>query len=266
MAIIKDKGSNMTIQCHNITIKRGKHTVISELNFQQDTPQLIGVIGPNGAGKTTLIRALAGVQPIHHGELLINGMTPQDSTTALAKVMAYLPQQRTVHWDLSIQEVVMLGRLPHQQTFQPPSDEDKAIVAQAMKTMDVAQFVDRSFEKISGGEQARVLIARALAQQPQLLLADEPTNGLDPAHQIRMMKTFQQIVDSGCTVLVSLHDLNLAARYCDRILLLHEGQLAHDDLTAAVLTTDNLRETFAIDTAINQSSGSLSIDIIDNIS
>ncbi|MCK5726802.1 MAG: ABC transporter ATP-binding protein [Thiotrichaceae bacterium] len=252
----------MEIQCSNIQIIRGHREIISSLSFQHKGAKLIGLLGPNGAGKTTLIRAIAGLQNISQGELTINDLQPQQSPSKLAHIMAYLPQQRTVHWALNNNEIVMLGRLPHQQTFQRPSDEDHKIVQDIMKTMNIDALAHRPFEEISGGEQARVLIARALAQQPEILLADEPTNGLDPAHQIRMMETFQQVVSDGCTVLLSIHDINLAAQYCDRILLMQEGHLVHDGAVKEVFTQENLSQVYGIETEIRHSAERLSVNIV----
>ncbi len=173
-----------------------------------------------------------------------------NQTQTLAKTLAYLPQHRTVYWSLTVYEVVMLGRMPYQRAFYPPQPDDHEQVEQVMQQLDVSQFAQRRFHQLSGGEQARVLLARALAQQPAVLLADEPASGLDPAHQIAMMRTFQRIVAEGCIILVALHDLNLAARYCDQVVLLQKGRIFKEGTSQAVMTAENLKALFGVDTEV----------------
>ncbi|MEZ5534018.1 MAG: ABC transporter ATP-binding protein [Thiolinea sp.] len=252
----------MSIYCDDVSITLADKAVIRGLNFRQEEPALIGLLGCNGAGKTTLMRALAGLQAIDAGQLRVNGLNPQREPVQLAKSMAYLPQQRVVHWALPVADVVMLGRMPHQRAFYPPNQRDHEVVQQVMAEMDVSQFARRPFQTLSGGEQARVLIARALAQEPSLLIADEPANGLDPAHQVAMMRYFQCIVAGGCTVLLSVHDLNLAARYCDRLVMLDEGKVYQDGTPEVVMTAEHLQQVFNVRADIRHIDGCLAVSVV----
>lgn len=231
----------------NLVLSRGHRTILHGVSFRVEQPCLIGLLGPNGAGKSTLLRGLAGLTPadsgqIHLGDALLTDIPAHER----ARKLALLPQERTVHWPLHVHDVVMLGRMPYRSLLGRPSETDRQAVAQAMRDMHVDQFATRPFSQLSGGEQARVLIARTLAQDPDLLLADEPVNGLDPAHQISLMTTLQTIVAAGRTIIVSLHDLTLAARFCDRLLLLHEGRLVGDGTAETVLSADNLAHVYGI--------------------
>ena len=236
----------MMLSCENLSVSRQGKTILSDISFQADQPELIGVIGPNGAGKTTLMRSLIGLQD-YVGQVSLKGadlaILPP---TSRAQQIAYLPQDRSLHWPLKCRDVVMLGRLPHQPKFGRPSHQDEAVVDTVMAEMGVSQFAERSFDQVSGGEQARVLIARVLAQQTDILLADEPTSGLDPAHQIDLMQVFKEQVGRGKTVMMSLHDLSLASHWCDRILILNKGVLAADGTPSGVLTDQILSDIFGI--------------------
>ena len=202
--------------------------------------ELVGLIGPNGAGKTTLMRAALGLLPF----------TGESSLAALphaerARQVAWMPQSREIAWPVSVENVVMLGRMPHM-TTRIPSETDQGRVADALGWMDLSDMRYRAATRLSGGEQARVLIARMLAQDTPLLLADEPVAGLDPAHQISTMEIFGSLARAGKSVLVSLHDLSLAARHCTRLIMLGEGGLLADGVPADVLTPEHLARVFHI--------------------
>ena len=252
----------MSIVCHQVSITLDKKPIICSLSFEQQDAALIGLLGCNGAGKTTLMRALAGLQPVDSGSVTINGLDSGREPVQLAKTMAYLPQQRVVHWALPVSDVVMLGRMPHQRGFYPPNKQDHAVVQRVMAEMDITEFAARTFHTLSGGEQARVLIARALAQEPTVLIADEPANGLDPSHQVAMMKTFGRIVEGGCTVLLSVHDLNLAARYCDRIIMLDQGGIYQDGAPEQVITAEHLKGLLNIEADIRRVGGRLAVSVV----
>ncbi len=230
-----------------LSVSLGKQSILKDVTFQANAPQLIGLVGPNGAGKTTLIRSLAGQQSIHSGSATLQGQDLEKLTTReRAKSLAYLPQQRNVHWPLSVSEVVMLGRHPHRSGFASPGKQDIEAVRKALTQMEVTGFADRPFKTLSGGEQARVLMARALAQETPILLADEPMAGLDSAHQISLMQHFRRIVQAGQTVLLSIHEISLAARWCDRVLVLQDGVLKEDGTPEQVLSEETLSSVFQV--------------------
>ncbi|HVZ91392.1 MAG TPA: ABC transporter ATP-binding protein [Rhizomicrobium sp.] len=195
-----------------------------------------GVVGPNGAGKTTLLRAALGLLPLAAGEIAVEDRAlRQWSRPALARAIAYLPQGGEAHWPLRAADLVMLGRIPHRARFAPPSDEDKKAVAEALARADAADFAERRIDELSAGERARALFARALATKAPILLADEPAAYLDPAHQLKLMALLKEEARRGTAVVVTLHDLSLASRLCDEILVLKDGRVAGRDLSEATL-------------------------------
>lgn len=219
---------------------RGRR-VLSDVSLTVGANEVIGLIGPNGAGKTTLMRAILGLLP-HTGQSSLAQMSPRDR----GRAVAWMPQTREIAWPVTVETLVMLGRTPHLDTGQRVSDADRAAVERTLHRMELDALRNRTATRLSGGEQARVLIARALAQETPLLMADEPIAGLDPAHQIATMKTFAGLATEGRSVIVSLHDLGLAARHCTRLIVLDRGHVIADGVPGDVLTVDLLRDTFGI--------------------
>lgn len=225
----------------------GSKKVLDGIGFDVSGGEFIGLIGPNGAGKSTLLKSILGLIA-SNGEITLNGK-PSEKLTAIhrARLAAYLPQEREIGWAISVERLVVLGRMPYKSAFAAADARDALIAEEAMKRMDVTAFRHRSALELSGGEKARVLIARAMAQQAPLLLADEPTAGLDPAHQIGLMQSFAGLVKDGSSVIASMHDLALAARWCTRLVLVHEGRIVADGTPDKVLTRDNLRRVFGVE-------------------
>jgi iron complex transport system ATP-binding protein len=220
-----------------LSVFRGDCPVVDTVSLALEPGDFIGLIGPNGAGKTTLMRAALGILE-HKGLSSLAVMSQSDR----AKQAAWLPQDREIAWGLSVRDLVGLGRLP----FGPIQKNDRH-VEKAIIKMELASFSDRIATQLSGGEQARVLIARALAQDTSILMADEPTASLDPANQISTLKTFSGLARAGRGIIASIHDLGLAARYCTKLALLHRGKLIAFGSASEVLTPDNLRTVFSIE-------------------
>ncbi|MEO9735441.1 ABC transporter ATP-binding protein [Roseibium sp.] len=240
----------ITFSAADLSVALRTGTVLDDVSFKAKAGELVGIIGPNGAGKSTLLRAMAGLQS-HLGKADWNDH-PVNKTAAAARarLIAYMPQEPTLHWAIPCREVVLLGRLPHHGQFAGPSRADRDAAEDAMSQMDVLDFADRPFDTLSGGEQARVLVARMLAQGAPAILADEPINGLDPAHQIGLMETFQSIARTGRLVCVSLHDLTLAGRWCDRLLLLEGGRLVCDSTPGQAFNSGVIEKVYGIDTRV----------------
>jgi iron complex transport system ATP-binding protein len=237
----------MMIEARGLRVRLGSRQVLSDLDFVAHTGELTAVIGPNGAGKSTLLRVLAGLLRPTAGAVELAGRALAEwQPTALARSLAYLPQERTVHWALNARAVVALGRLPHRSVGAGESAADRAAIEVALAAMDVVELADRPVLELSGGERARVLLARALAQQPSALLADEPAAGLDPAHQLALFRHFATLAAAGRTVIVALHDLSLAARFCHRIILVHAGRSIAAGLPQEVLTEEHLAVAYGI--------------------
>ncbi len=218
--------------------------------------EIVAVIGANGAGKSTFLKVMAGLLSpgegsVALGEQPLTALNPR----ALGREVAYLPQDRTVHWPLSVRRLVALGRLPHRARVAGPSAADLDAIEKAMAAMDVLPFANRPVDELSGGERARVLLARALAQQARFLVADEPSTGLDPAHGLTLFTRFVRMVASRCAVIVALHDLSLAARYCHRILLLKDGAALAEGPPQSVLTPERLAEAYGVRATVAQIDG-----------
>jgi len=219
---------------------RGR-AILRDVSLAIEPGEVVGLIGANGAGKTTLMRAALGLLPAS-GQSSLAALAPK----ARARHAAWLPQAREVAWPVDVETLVMLGRIPHLAPGQPVGAADRAAVERVLARMGLDALRARKVHRLSGGEQARVLIARVLAQETPLILADEPVAGLDPAHQIATMQIFRELAHEGRGALVSIHDLGLAARHCTRLVLLSEGRLVADGTPEAVLTPDNLRDHFRI--------------------
>lgn len=219
---------------------RGR-AILRDVSFGIGTGEVVGLIGPNGAGKTMLMRAALGLVGCEGHSSLAE--LPQADR---AKAVAWLPQAREIAWPVDVESLVTLGRLPWRGTGRTRPETDRRAVDAAIRRLDLEAFRGRTATRLSGGEQARVLIARAIAQEAPLLMADEPSAALDPAHQIAMMDTFRGLAGEGKSVLVSLHDIGLAARHCTRVLMLGESRLVADGAPGEVLTDDRLAQVFGI--------------------
>ncbi|MEL7543540.1 MAG: ABC transporter ATP-binding protein [Pseudomonadota bacterium] len=239
-----------TLITADLAVRLGQRRVLNGVSFAASGGQVVGVLGPNGAGKSTLLKAILKLVPFT-GTINISGDQLHDlSAQGLGRRIAYLPQDRDIAWPMNVRAVVDLGRLPHRTGIARPTRADSAAVENAMAAVNVSEFADRRVSELSGGERARVLTARALAQEAPILLADEPTAGLDPAHQIALLAMFRQLATRGLLVVVTLHELDLASRWCDRILLLQEGQLVGDGPPQAVLSRDRIRTVYGCDVHI----------------
>lgn len=201
-----------------------------------------GIVGPNGAGKTTLLRAALGLIEIQSGVIEILGRNLKHfSREALARTIAYLPQEGAVQWPMLAERVVALGRIPH-----GPRDNGVAAVENAMERADAKHFASRRMNELSAGERARVLLARCLATQAPILLVDEPAAHLDPAHQLRLMELLRTEASRRAAVVITLHDLTLASRFCDEVVVLRSGGVAAQGTPAEALSDAALSDVFGI--------------------
>lgn len=230
-----------SLSVERLTVRLRGREVLRDLSFEIGGGECVGLLGPNGAGKTSLMRAALGLIP-HEGQSSIATLP----AAARARTAAWMPQTREIAWPVTVERLVMLGRIPHLAGGQRPTAEDHAKVDAALESMGLGTFRHRTSTRLSGGEQARVLIARALAQDTPLIVADEPVAGLDPAHQIATMETFSALARAGRSVFVSMHDLGLAARHCTRLILLSKGRIAADGPPAEVLTLERMADVFGI--------------------
>jgi iron complex transport system ATP-binding protein len=210
--------------------------------------EIVALVGPNGSGKSTMLRALARVLAPRRGVVYLEGKSMREwPTREVARKLALLPQGPTLAADLTVEELVTLGRSPHQGLLGLPTREDSDAVQRAIEETDIGSMARRRVSELSGGERQRVWVAMALAQEPQILLLDEPTTFLDLNHQLEVLDLIRRLnQEHGLTVIMVLHDLNQAARYSGRIVVLREGQLYADGSPAEVLTPATLRDVFGV--------------------
>jgi len=231
----------------NISVRLGGRPVIERVSLALRPGELVALVGPNGAGKTTLIRALAGLLPAD-GRIVLDGRPIGEIAPGTrARRIAYLPQGNSFAWPLAVSAVVALGRYPHGDPFTRPTGDDRAAVQSALAATETEALAERPVTTLSGGERARVALARAMATQAAVLLADEPTVSLDPRHQLIVMGLLRNAARAGGAVLAVVHDLALAARFADRVIVLQDGRVAAEGPPAEALNVERIGGIFGIE-------------------
>jgi iron complex transport system ATP-binding protein len=244
---------SVMLSAADVSVDLTGNRVVERATLALEAGELTLLVGPNGAGKTTLMRALAGLLPAQ-GRIELEGRPlAAFSARERARRIAYLPQGHVFHWPMSVAAVVALGRHPHADAFSPLADADRVAVGRALAATAVEPWVARSVTTLSGGERARVALARALATQAPILLADEPTMSLDPRHQLVVMELIARAAHDGGAVLAIVHDLALAARFADRVVMMDRGRLVADGAPRDVLTPARIAEVFAVEATITDS-------------
>jgi iron complex transport system ATP-binding protein len=246
----------MKLESSNLTVSIASRNIVDNAALKLATGELVGLIGPNGAGKSTLLKAMLGLTRAAGGHVTLDDVDflAMPAHTR-ARHVAFLPQERRVEWRLPARDIVMLGRYPHRARFGAPTPEDRAAVNRALDAVDGHALVDRPVSVLSGGERTRILLARALAVEAPLLLADEPITALDPYHQLHVMEILRERAHAGAGILAVIHDLSLAARFMDRLVLMHDGRIVANGPPADVLTPKNLAAIYRIDALAGQNEG-----------
>ena len=237
----------MNLAVEHLTLAHGHRDVVHDVSFTVEAGEMVAILGPNGSGKSTLLRGMARLHPPRAGRVLLDGRDIRAMNSRhVARVLAILPQAPAGGLDLTVRELAFRGRYPHQGLLQRVTRRDIDAVEWALEATDAFQLADRPLAALSGGERQRAWIAMALAQEPRILLLDEPTTFLDVAHQVEVMHLLRRLNARGITIVAVLHDLALAGRFTSRIIALREGRLAFDGPPSAVLQPEALERVFGV--------------------
>ncbi|MCF8094651.1 MAG: ABC transporter ATP-binding protein [Desulfobacteraceae bacterium] len=247
----------MTAAVHAETISAGygQEPVLREVSFSVQRGECFIIIGPNGSGKTTLMKILTGLHRADSGRIFIDGSEVGDyKRSELARKMAFVPQQVPMDFPFLVKDVVLFGRSPHLGTFGLESAGDRALARRAMEFTEVDNLAERRIDQLSGGERQRVFIARAICQEPEIMLLDEPTAALDIAHQLKVMDLMEKMkLEKQITVVMVSHDVNLAAMYSDTLLLINHGRIVQAGPPAKVLTYGTLEKAYDCPLLVDES-------------
>ncbi|MCK4246329.1 heme ABC transporter ATP-binding protein [Candidatus Bipolaricaulota bacterium] len=241
----------MNITIEGLHFSYGQNPVLEKIDLSIQKGEIFAIVGPNGSGKTTLLKNISGVLTPDRGAVYLNMRQIADlSTWEIARQLTMVEQDREVSFDFTVREVIAIGRIPHQSRFARENKVDKELIEEAMRVCSVDLMTNRLIAEISGGERQRVFLAMALAQEPKVLLLDEPTTHLDINYQAQIMEIIRAQAIDGLTVVMALHDLNLVAQYADRAAMLDKGQLLEIGKPDEVLTEANIKRVFHADVIV----------------
>ena len=260
------KQSSSAVSAEGLRYEVDAKSLLDGVDLHVERGQFVGLIGPNGAGKTMLLRAIAGVLYSSEGVVLLDGTDVQNiPPREIARAMALVPQVAPYTQGFTALELVLMGRYPHLGRFQIEGREDNLIARDAMRLTETDQFTDRTLDTLSGGERQRIFVSRALAQQPRVLLLDEPTSNLDILHQLKVISLVRKMVDDGLTAIAAIHDLQMAARYCDRLVLMKDGRIVAKGSPEEVLTPETIQVSFGVKAAVYRDPvvGCLALSLLD---
>ncbi|MGC6475831.1 MAG: ABC transporter ATP-binding protein [Parvibaculales bacterium] len=251
------------LQANNISLSQGAATLVNHVQLQIAAGELVVVLGPNGSGKTSLLRCLAGVLTPQSGTILMQGenIARYDAATR-ARMLSYLPQSRPVLWPNRVEDIVALGRYPYGGGMGQMGAQDQSIISQCLARCELSEMRHRAMTSLSGGEQARVHMARIFAAQTPLILADEPITALDPRHQYKIMDVLASYVAQGGAALIVLHDVALAARYASRLVWLKQGQVVADGPVTQTLSEPILKKVYDMEARVSLSSSPPEVQFI----
>ena len=258
----------MQLTVHDLTLQYDRHCVLDRLEFAISRGQQTALLGANGAGKTTLMRCISKTLPPTEGAILLDNMDLKAlSPRELARTMAVVPQETRADFDFSVEETVLMGRLPYLKRFTSEGDDERSIARRAMALTGVSHLSGRSIATLSGGEKQRVIIARALCQEPQLLLLDEPTANLDLGYQHNLLEMITGLNrEQGITIIAAIHDLNLASRFFDQMILLAGGKVLAAGTAEEVITPELIRTAYGVESFVYRHplTGSLQVSVRDD--
>lgn len=239
----------MNIKTENIKMTLDKSEILKGINIEVDNGEVIGIIGPNGSGKSTFLKCIYRVLKPSSGVIKLDNVDMRNlSVKESSKRLGVLSQHNDYNFDFTVKDMVLMGRSPHKKFMERDNKEDYDIVNDALRKVDMLEFKDRSFQSLSGGERQRVILARALTQQPKCLILDEPTNHLDIKYQLQIMRIVKRLK---IEVIAAIHDLNIAAMYCDKIYVLKNGEVVSYGIPKEVLTEELIKDVYEVDSEVN---------------
>ncbi|MGM9929289.1 MAG: ABC transporter ATP-binding protein [Bacillus sp. (in: firmicutes)] len=237
------------LELNQVSFKRGNRFIVKQMDVSLQAGRFIGLIGPNGTGKSTLLRLMAKLLKPHAGTIhFLNRNLNEMTDLEVAKAITYMPQSTVLDYQFTVEQVVLMGRHPHRKKWQLSQRADYEIAEQAMKQTGIYQLKDRFITTLSGGERQLAFLARSITQQSDVILLDEPTSDLDIYHQVQICQVIRGLVNEGKSVIAAIHDINLANRYCDELLLLRDGEMIAFDKPEQAITVDHLMRVFQTNT------------------
>jgi iron complex transport system ATP-binding protein len=250
------------LRVDNVTVMADNLTLVKDASLVLKPGELVAVLGPNGAGKTSLLRAILGLTKRHKGSSTLGGVEVDElSAMQRAKLVSYLPQRRPLAWPNIVRDVVALGRFSHGVALGRLSELDAKAVDSAIESCDLSYLAERHTDTLSGGELARVHVARAIAAQAPLLIADEPIAALDPRHQLGILELIRNYVDNGGGALLVLHEIALATRFADRLIWMKDGKIVADGSPTDTCTEQQMRDVYAVSASVKSDSNGFDIRI-----
>ncbi len=238
----------MELTVNDLSVSIGNHAIVQDVALKVTNKQFVGLIGPNGCGKSTLLKSIYKIIKPTHGEVLLSGLDVlRSSPKVVSKQLGVVGQFNELSFDFTAAEMVMMGRTPHKGLLEADHAKDHEIVREALRKVNLEDYAERSYNSLSGGEKQRVILARALAQQPQFMILDEPTNHLDIKYQLQILQIVKQL---HIGLLAALHDLTLAAKYCDYLYVMKKGQVYASGKPEEVLSKELIREVFEVECEI----------------
>lgn len=228
-----------------LSFSRGKRMILKSMDISLEKSRFIGLIGPNGTGKSTLLRLMAGLLKPNAGTIFFNNQSISEMTALeVAKAITYMPQSTVLDYEFTVSQVVLMGRHPHRKKWQFSQIDDEQQAEKGMKQTGIYHLRDRYITSLSGGERQLVFLAKAITQQSKVILLDEPTSDLDIYHQVQIAEVIRELVKEGKAVLAAIHDINLATRYCDQLVLMGNGEVVASGIPEEVITVQNLMRVF----------------------
>ncbi|GBE54264.1 hemin import ATP-binding protein HmuV [archaeon BMS3Bbin15] len=240
------------IKIDNLDVSYDTLKVLRDISLEFKKGSFVGILGPNGAGKTTFLRAIASLIPFE-GNIEVLGRNLKDiQRKEIARLISMVPQDFQVDLEFKVIEIVLMGRYPYLRLFEFDGKEDYKIAVESLEITGSGHLKDRMFKNMSSGERRMVLLAKALAQKAELMLLDEPTSNLDPYHGIEIMRLLKKLVADGITVVASMHNINMASLYCDRIVLLKHGRIVGDGVPEEVITRRSIKDVYGVDVIVEK--------------